>query len=181
MKINKRSIAYHEAGHAVIAFRLGIIPRIVTIRALGDSEGRVERRAIRPSLNPDRTARAALIGVMISCAGPAAEVQYTPRYDVDGWDSDLTAAEKYLPWFNGKSPDQNLELTKWLTAHTKGVVQENWGAIDFIARMLLQAKRLNRRQMIQLMNYYDRKKGTPPSRPDNFLPVTGLLMRIGTK
>jgi ATP-dependent Zn protease len=41
------SLAYHEAGHAVVAYKLGYKPTLVTIRKSSDSDGMVKHRAFR--------------------------------------------------------------------------------------------------------------------------------------
>lgn len=82
MMDRRKATAYHEAGHTVVAWRLGAGPRTVTIIPRGDVQGEMTQEIIDADLDFDgsdhirnRIERA----IMIRLAGPIAQRHFMPR------------------------------------------------------------------------------------------------------
>jgi ATP-dependent Zn protease len=144
-------LAYHEAGHAVVAYLLNYKPRLVTIRAFQDTDGRVELRQIGPH-QPKR--RHIEHRFMVSLAGPLAEVkQYPGQPDEQtqaSWWSDCTDHSPALKRLN-LSAEELERFIREIGRRTMQLLEANWHKVDLVAKMLLELRRLNRRQMIEIM------------------------------
>jgi hypothetical protein len=119
---NREIIAHHEAGHAVVAFRLGVAVACVTIEPFAGREGIVwHKRADHET------------EILISLAGPFAEHQFTGTYLCAGDDeANIQRELAHLP-----EPRENYE------AKAAALVRENWEAIEALAfELLLGAGRI---------------------------------------
>jgi hypothetical protein len=88
------------------------------------------------------------IFIIISWAGPLAEPRLLEQ--PDGWDSDLDDIEAYLEIME---PDKSKRKALWadLQCQSLELVMENFASVKRVAEALMQVKRLNRRDMINLM------------------------------
>lgn len=143
--------AYHEAGHAVIAFRCEVTPDSATMVGYsGSAVASVRHRAVDP-----------ITGCFISIAGLVAETVYAERAglyeqleDLDALIrsgargdlrrvSDLLGARSYsrLP----KKVRRNLE---WAVRND---LEERWATVEAIASALLKEYRLDRARLTEIL------------------------------
>jgi hypothetical protein len=138
----RKATAYHEAGHTVVAWRLGAGPRAVTIVPHGDVQGEMIQEA--PLIDADldfdgsdharnRVERA----IMICLAGPIAQRHFMPsswRHWHGGPDY-ITALNLALQ-VNG-SPRAAKAHLKWLEIRTQDLLESLWTYVKGIAGDLL--------------------------------------------
>jgi hypothetical protein len=126
-----RGVALHEAAHAVTHDRFGHVLRLATIRAGGNSAGRVEYN-VDASTHPENRARAAL-------AGPIADMI---RLLIHGF----PAAELKLSDDDG-DVERALRVGGYACKHINDLIAETttfvsqprvWGAIVIVADVLLK-------------------------------------------
>lgn len=138
----RKVTAYHEAGHTVVAWRLGASPRTVTIIVRGNVQGEMiqESPVILADLDYDgsdharnRIERA----IMICLAGPIAQRHFAPRSwrHWHGGPDYVTALDLALR-ING-SPKAAKAHIKWLEIRTQDLLESLWGYVDDIADDLL--------------------------------------------
>lgn len=130
--------AYHEAGHAVAAWRLGAGPRAVTIMSRSDSQGEVSYQSplsnIRFDLDgSDRTRNRGERTIIICLAGPIAQRRFAPR-SWRRWHgaSDYHAAHEIALRLNKSSKAAEAHL-KWLEVRTEDLVDSLWNFIERVA------------------------------------------------
>jgi len=130
--VDRRYTAYHEAGHAVIALRLGYEIRKVTIVPRRGSLGRAE---IRNRTSPD--------DIRISLAGALAEalVNPTPSDIQDGSRTDWRNARRSTREFAALGfigPREKGILIEELLQETRALVRRDKKAIARVAEALLK-------------------------------------------
>jgi hypothetical protein len=140
--------AYHEAGHAVIAYMLGYRPQCVTIVPTVDTAGRI----IHPNpldgfqVNPDSSdeARLRIESLITICfAGPIAQKRYNPRSwrRVHGqWDYEKIAE---LGLRVCDSAEQASAFIRWREIVACDMVRANWLRIQLVAGQLLDRGNLS--------------------------------------
>jgi hypothetical protein len=168
--MDKEHVAYHEAGHAVIALILGYEPYFVNAISNKNAAGRTKiknrplsklrKSGLEPSyIDPDghQGARAMqLVGhaIMINLAGALAQKRYDPQSD---WEWGATGAEPDEIMQPGADDRLILELldalfgeTKvagayraFLEARTETLVEEHWPRIERLAHVLIEHGSLN--------------------------------------
>jgi len=137
----RKATAYHEAGHTVVAWRLGANPKSATIIPDGEVQGEISREALfEPPLDFDgsdharnRIERA----IMICLAGPIAQRHFAPR-SWRRWHgaSDYQTAFDLALRINGSSSAAKAHL-KWLEMRTQDLVRSLWSFVERIAGDLL--------------------------------------------
>lgn len=149
-----RSTAYHEAGHAVIAYHQRLKVYSATIRPDDDSSGRV--RSQFPSLEgvhldyddiPPRIRDRMERNARMSLAGGIAQRQFNPRSlrHYHGH-SDRHSAVNLISYLTGS----NKELVAWinlLRVQTEGLVKKHWPEIEAVANALIEYETLTGRQI----------------------------------
>jgi hypothetical protein len=141
----RRAVAYHEAGHAMAAwkFKLGGIGQ-TTIVPTADYSGAMKHaadplRGIRLDLdNSDRAHARAEKLIMICQAGPIAQRRGAPRswrYYHGSGDRRIAAD---LAIRLQSSAEIATAYIRYLDLRTKGLVHTHWWAVDLIARALLE-------------------------------------------
>ena len=129
-------VAYHEAGHAVVGHSLGL--DLVAVDVLGDSEGGHRRPDwYRPEVSQDERHERFVEAVVITfLAGAIAEARRASfrNPNASGFDLDAVARE----WLHLlDSPDEEA-----LMQRAEALVDENWPAIERLAKALMRARRL---------------------------------------
>lgn len=119
--------AYHEAGHAIVAYLLGRPFTRVSIRADDSTLGRCSFRApgawFRPDLRIDGPTRRRLEErVMISLAGPEMEAIFTGRYDQDAAQEDIDRALDHA-CFMSDDPLEASAYVEWLRLRTVNLLK----------------------------------------------------------
>jgi hypothetical protein len=139
----KRSgVAYHEAGHAVVAVALRRRFRKVTIVPEHDSLGHVLQRpypkTFQPEINSDgRTERRIRDDVMCSFAGMLAQRRACGR--ATGYHADLHNASDMLSYLNC-SPALEWKWNQLLSVQTDELLVAWWPAVEALTSALLAEK-----------------------------------------
>jgi hypothetical protein len=141
----ERATAYHEAGHAVACYYLGVKVKSATIVPDKDQRGHVRHEAMFRGLNPeiDLSGRARLQmerSIIIGLAGMAAQ----RRYDRKSWRhyhgaSDFRVVVDLAFRIGGDSDGTN-QFLRWLELCTDRLVESRWQDIERVARALLERK-----------------------------------------
>ena len=161
------STAYHEAGHAVVAWRLGL--KINAISIVPSSDGSLGRiyhsnplRGIDLELNESMRARArAENAIMVFLAGPIAQRRFNPhgfrRYHAS---TDWEAAAKLLLRIAGESPKAARAYWTLLEEWTTGMVSSSWVEIETLAEAVLERQSLNASQIRRVIfdDAFDRRR-----------------------
>jgi hypothetical protein len=160
---NTKTVAYHEAGHAVVARVLGIGVPYVTLLP---GEVGVQRQSAR-WLAKDDADRSVMVRAIendakISLAGMCAQLKYRPRTDErrmrsGGWLDDIKQAKSCVAHaVHMKSGGQHVatetavevdhdefwHLYEQLKQETMALVEANWPAIERTAEALLRSRAL---------------------------------------
>ena len=135
----KSQIAYHEAGHAVIARVVGIELERVLIT---DSGGVAYLGQIDDAESD----------VLLTFAGPAAELYYCPC-DGAGWAGDKEDAAAALIILCDYEPSLPAYYQLWdqLECHSRNLVEANWAAIERVAEALIAHGELNQDEVDNLI------------------------------
>jgi hypothetical protein len=179
--MTKKSLAYHEAGHAVIARVLGIEVHLATIRPDKFSGGHVTHGASWPERRYEtvedrgeqveewhRRMETAEDRAKLALAGPIAEMKYRPTLNGEHFAdySDLFDVAVYLkiasefsPISEVLVPGKPLQQTKgeasrlWeqLQADTADLVELHWPSIERVAEALLIHEELGQEQIEALV------------------------------
>ena|ERR1017187_1490752 len=152
--------ACHEAAHAVIAARLGILGDSITIVQKGYEQGWVEFS--KDGSNgawkrwPEGYIRKAILA---QYAGPAASKKLEPSLDLfeaGGWyEGDMIDVDYFCMWIGDPAyyqHDINLvfETPNWKKAVV--LVEQNWPNITFVAVELIKRKTMLRHEVEALLN-----------------------------
>lgn len=145
--------AYHEAGHAIACYLMGLGPELATIEPTEDSQGHcaVAGRDLWKA-NPDMrktwwgTRRAAGM-VVVYLAGSAAESTYTGRAAGDALDSDMLEVEGHITLLTGESIGER-RFEEYLTQaqrETRELIEHClvWAAVRAVAEALMRERTLS--------------------------------------
>ena len=132
--MRRERIAFHEAGHAVVAYRLGIEVEFVTILPTHHSAGHVTHGDLFcGGADSDRAALERAI--KISLAGPMAEALFYPRYRRRPRSVDYVRAfglARYLAGWGAR------EIIRHQERETKKLLNLYWNDVKQVARALLE-------------------------------------------
>ena len=137
----RKATAYHEAGHTVVAWRLGANPKSATIIPHDEVQGEIGREALFeiPSDfdGSDHARNRIERAIMICLAGPIAQRQFAPR-SWRRWHgaSDYQTAFDLALRINGSTRAAKAYL-KWLEMRTQDLVNSLWSFVERIADDLL--------------------------------------------
>jgi hypothetical protein len=148
--------AYHEAGHAVAAWRLGYRPISASITTPEDSVGEVSHESPFPGDNLEfdasdlarlRVERA----IIIRLAGPVAQ----KRYRQTSWrrwhgGADYAVASDLALRVCGSGAIASAFL-KWLDLRAERLIEEHWPAVERLATALIKRGRMNQDEIAALM------------------------------
>jgi hypothetical protein len=156
--MKETTVAYHEAGHAVIAWRLNMLRKKgASIVREEENVGRVHThsgRGERPDATSSDSARLRVErGVMLSLAGVEAQRQHSPhsvrRYH---WASDRQQAIDMLMFIAEPSSDEFPIYWKLLKVRTRAMVRSHWPQIQAVAARLLVSKSLTSDQIREVID-----------------------------
>jgi ATP-dependent Zn protease len=146
-----QAIAYHEAGHAVIACHYHRAVEHVTIVPEKDSLGHVQQGHSSAKIRPDidwnnKTEKWIEREIEITLAGPIAESEFTGReVKIEGTDR-KTAIDLAWRMYEGK-----VLTAYWnfMTEKTRAVVKSPivWAQIEAVAHALVDRRKLNGSQI----------------------------------
>jgi hypothetical protein len=144
-KMSPREVAYHEAGHAVVARNFGLAVTQVSISpACGELfDGQPREGYMRLGRDAERHTSLQR-RLWIALAGPAAQERYGPDgYRVDGLvcaRADYECARKLYAELRGK-PDCKAEDLMGNERRAAELVARHWSAIEAVALALLEHPR----------------------------------------
>jgi ATP-dependent Zn protease len=147
-----RLTAYHEGGHAVVAYILHRRFGSISIVPEEDVEGRItlgKAKYIEPDWD---TSRRCVIELekraMVLCAGVVAERLFTGRRHWKGSENDITKAVDYLAYQCGNDEEVSayLELI-WIRTRNLLRLPQHWAAVEAVAEELLKNSFLGQRRV----------------------------------
>jgi hypothetical protein len=147
--------AYHEAGHAVMAYFLGVRLKKVSVIPDKDYLGIVLHEKVVRGRSPeidtslrnfDRMEKLARIAL----AGSIAQKIHAPR-SRDGASSDRQTVANVAFMLNGSSEAASAWI-KWLEISVTDAIKARWTFVDAVAGDLVKEKELNREQILALFN-----------------------------
>jgi ATP-dependent Zn protease len=152
----RKATAYHEAGHAVIAWRLGAHPRSVTIVPKGEVQGETVQES--PFIEADfvfdgsdharnRVERA----IIICLAGPMAQRRFAPR-SWRRWHGgpDYVVAFDLALRVNGSPAAAKVHM-KWLEMRAQALLESVWSYVEAIASELLKRGTLSAEEIRSIL------------------------------
>jgi len=143
--------AYHEAGHAVLAYVGGLKVLGTSIEEDGDSYGRTFYAYVAEWLKADRLADSQARRRLEACvlcylAGVEAEARFAGRRDWRGASVDLEDAVSFAEHVV-LSDEELRAYLRWLGVRVKGLVTVYWALIDGVARRLLERRNMTARDV----------------------------------
>ena len=157
------STAYHEAGHAVAAWRLNIVLRrkgvtIVPDRERGSDGSTFHRQVVSKNIEHDRSSRNVLKAerlAQLSLAGEIAQRRYSPR-SVRSYHSksDREKAIDTLSYFVADSRELEAWL-KLLHIRTENMFSnpDVWRAVERLAAELMQRGTICRKEATEIIRH----------------------------
>lgn len=146
--------AFHEAGHAVVGYRLtGDVPKKISVIEDDDgSVGRTHNRHFPKSFRPEkrlttRTRQRLADETVTILAGFAAERNYTGKANCAGAKADFEGAKIYAKLAAGGDPEGMAAYLKWCGFLARNAVEKNWVQIGRFARRLADAGELEGREL----------------------------------
>lgn len=151
-KSNETAVAYHEAGHAVVAYQLFGLKRIrkITIIPKEDALGHVKNKMIMKGTDYETENSPAFEGkimreIMQCFAGHIAEKKITGRSNNIGASTDFSQAFGLAERIDsGWDTKISQALQDYLYIRTEALVNFKWNLIKAVAKELLIKKTLNR-------------------------------------
>jgi len=147
--------AYHEAGHAVAIYRLGVEVKFATILPDHDCGGYVahgdlfcDRARGSDRANLERA-------IQICLAGPLAEARFYPRYHRPRRSHDYDCAfalARYLTGWGAR------EFIRYQERQTRALLDRYWGDVERVARALLEHDQLSVNQVRDIIELPRRLK-----------------------
>ena len=159
MKVTKRlwSIAYHEAGHAAVAFELRVAIKKVTIEPEGDSLGYVlHQKRLSETIEWDNLNRYRWRmekRVMVALAGYHAEKKFNPKgVRHYSFAQDRRNSMEVVNCFCGGIAEMEAYL-KWLDVRTQGHLSMSWVwlGVERLAEALIEHGTLKGRRVRQIL------------------------------
>lgn len=144
--------AYHEAGHAVAAWRQKVAIKSVSIERDDDSHGRMLFESFRvPNLETVSGRDWAERHIIVSLAGPLAQRRFRPS-SARGWHGkgDYRTALDLTYELQG-SAELCTAYLDWLQILTKALVDSNWQHIEAVARALLDKREVSGNDVVSII------------------------------
>ncbi len=161
----KVATAYHEAGHAVAAYRLDIPVTRATIEADDDSLGSVVHanlhrrvyRALEAGPITPQTRDKIERHMIIALAGGIAEKQYCNRGNYVGSKRDRHSVVDFAIALSNSTAEAEAYL-KWLQQRTINLIQRNWNAVDAVTERLLALTTLSGDEVATVIRESDERR-----------------------
>ena len=153
----RRATAHHEAGHAVMAWALGLTVKFVSIQQQGDSAGRVEIDVpcwvARRSPMDESVRMWSEANIMSQMSGFIAERRYRGRANHVGALADYLSTGDIAEVLTFSKEERDLFLD-WLFARTRALMRRRQArrAVTAVARALLKRERLSGRTVARITN-----------------------------
>ena len=152
-----QSVAYHEAGHAVAAWRLRLKINSVTIRGTDDYAGLTSHsnplRGIDIEVDASDRARCRVENAIMVCmAGPVAQKKFNPT-GFRRWhaESDWDHAGDLLIRIAPATVRGGTAYWTLLEERTKGLIGVNWVEVQTLAEALLESETLKRPEIRRII------------------------------
>ena len=132
--MRRERLAHHEAGHAVVTYRLGIEVNFVTILPTHHSNGHAAHGDLFCG-GADSDHAALERAIQISLAGPMAEALFYPRYHRRLRSQDYVCAfglARYLAGWGAR------EIIRHQERETKKLLNFHWNDVKQVAQALLE-------------------------------------------
>jgi hypothetical protein len=162
--VNSEATAYHEAGHTVAAWRLGVKIRrasiIPTIGRHGVVEHESPLREIHLDIdNSDRARMRTEKEIIICLAGPDAQRQFRPS-SWRGWhgQSDYDTAADLALRLQGDG-ERATEYLKWVGFQSRWLIKNNWNLVTMFADELLRVNTIDRNRVAKILDELAMKVG----------------------
>ena len=166
-KIAQWPIAFHEAGHAVVAWSRGIKVKSATIIPARDFLGQVMHPGLLRSVHldydgSDRARLRAEAAIVVFLAGPAAQRRHNPR----SWRSwhgarDHQCAADLARQVNGSDKAAEAHLN-WLAIVARDEVDASWDLIERVARELFERRTLSAAEIAACCRERLSRPSSPP-------------------
>lgn len=153
----RRRVAYHEAGHAVVAHLSG-----ARIESVGIEESERHSGGLRAHRPPHLELEDARTHAGISLAGFHSQSRLNPAVELGGWDDDFRDARDLLSRDDALSLDEELRRVHAFTAK---LVRQWWPAIERIAEKLLERGSLGDEEVAALVCEEDEEPAATKTRP----------------
>jgi hypothetical protein len=146
----KHVVAYHEAGHAVVARLLGVRVKHLTIIPGSDFIGAVLYEKIMHRISPDnenspRTQRRIENYVRIQLAGHIAQKIHSPRSRY-GAGADRGSTTRLALAVNNNSDELAKAWLQWLKVGVTRMLKHYWNVVEAVAQELAKEKDLDAEQ-----------------------------------
>ena len=156
--MRRRSIAYHEAGHAVVAHRLGVEVEHVTIVPDHTSRGHITHGDLfcTHGRGSDRANLERAIAICL--AGPLAQAWLLRRYSERrcGGRQDYDCASGLARYLAGSAGER--EFLRCQERRTHALVEQYWNEIELVARALLERDQLSGAEVKHIIEEPERLK-----------------------
>lgn len=147
----REASAYHEAGHAVMAFLLGHRITSVTIKpgvtAEGESYSGMVYSRPRGRIDFDVSTPAMRIKVenmiMVTLAGDVAQRRFNPRSSRNWHASADRSAAADMAFSQTSSGEQATAFLAWLHIRTRDVIHGRWNVVERVAAALMDRETLS--------------------------------------
>ncbi len=185
-ELDRRAVAFHEAGHAVVAKCLGLSVLTVSIVENKDSRGRVAHDWFEAidyqDDDDDAIHRQMEKKIMAALAGPAAEAIAAPEtYHRDRHSGfgggDFDVAEGLLERIHGLRVKIAAAHLQYLELAAKAWVEQHWKAIESVSTALLEKGTLDEKQLCEAM-WASRGVGAYPFNDLSTLPDIKCSIKI---
>lgn len=160
--------AYHEAGHAVIAWKRGLKVKSATIVPGDGFDGRVRHSSALGRINiefdgSDRARIRVETAIVVSLAGPEAQRRFNPRsWRAYHGETDYALVTDLALRANG-SPETTQAFVDWLSLVARDVVVLSWPIIEKVAAALIERNTLSAVELEDVMRSALRVRYRPPA------------------
>lgn len=149
-------IAYHEAGHAVVAWSLSVPIRDISVGSLtGKARDGLGARQLDPELNCEADRRWAEKTALILLGGEFAERTYNECHDYQSEiycsDEDRDQLQIVVQGLFGSADLASKDWVKQVESQVDQIVLKNWERISALAEELLAKRHLSGDETLQII------------------------------
>jgi hypothetical protein len=144
----RRATAFHEAGHVVAAWRVGLKPKTATIAPTTNAAGSAETYAVRGiTLGVVSSVRARVRAenhITVLLVGPAAQQKHDPRSRWrESGGSDYRIARELASELNAELIGSDDEATqaclRWFEIVARRMIDKYWPHVEAVASALIES------------------------------------------